>query len=333
MAILVAILMTIWFAQTFWQRSTQPLEKLTLGAETSLLSAVVWVAQNQGYYREEGLDITIKPFSSGRLSFLAMLKGAGVDISTVAPTPIMFNSFKRNDFSVFSTFAYSFNDLKVIGRIDSGITNGQSLKGKKIGITVGTTSQFFLQAFLTYHDIAMTDVQVVDMAPSDLPQAIVNRQLDAVVAWEPHAYTTQQLLQQDGVTLDSSDLYRETFNFMVMNDFAKSNLPTLKRFLAANLRATEFIKNHQVAAQNIVAETLKVDKQVVQALWGDFSFNLSLNQSLFTTLEDEARWAIKSGLTDQKIVPDYLDFVAPQALAAIKPEAVTIIYDKTILNH
>ncbi len=42
-------------------------------------------------------------------------------------------------------------------------------------------------------------------------------------------------------------------------------------------------------------------------------------------MEDEARWAMKEGLTDKKEVPNYLDFIFMDALELVKPEAVTII--------
>ena len=64
---------------------SQQREKVTLGVESSLLPASVWVAENKGYFEDEGLDLTIKEFDSGKASFLAMLEGEGADISTVAP--------------------------------------------------------------------------------------------------------------------------------------------------------------------------------------------------------------------------------------------------------
>ena len=135
--------------------STGSVEKITLGAEASLLTAAVWVAEEKGYFQESGIEVEIKQFDSGRLSFLAMLAGEGVDISTVAPTPIMFNSFERQDFSILATFVYSEEDVKVIARKDKGINDAADLvelmlvESKKVGTPAGTTGQFFLSAFLT----------------------------------------------------------------------------------------------------------------------------------------------------------------------------------------
>lgn len=224
---------------------SQQRETVTLGVETSLLPAAVWVAENKGYFQEEGLDLTIKEFDSGKASFLAMLEGEGVDISTVAPTPIMFSSFDRQDFYIFATFAYAYEDIKVIARRDKGITTAADLKGKRIGTPLGTTGQFVTEAFLIHNGLFPSEVEVIDISPSELPDALKNNQVDAIVIWEPHAYDARNLLGQDAVRLPSSDIYRTTLNFMVMKDFAKAHPEALVKFLRAIDKATDFIAKHK----------------------------------------------------------------------------------------
>ncbi len=304
---------------------SQQREKVTLGVEASLLPAAVWVAESKGYFEEEGLDLTIKEFDSGRLSFLAMLKGEGVDISTVAPTPIMFSSFDRQDFSIFATFVYSYEDVKVIAHRGKGISTATDLRGKKRGTPMGTTGQFVTEAFLIHNGLLSSDVEVIDIDPSELPDALNNNRVDAIVIWEPHAYNAKNLLGQDAVRLPSSDVYCETFNFMVMKDFAQAHPEVLNKFLRAIDKATAFIRKHKEDSQMIVAERLKLDKEVMTTLWDDFIFEISLEQSLLVTLEAEARWAISNNLTDKTEVPNYLDYIYYDALEEVKPEAVGII--------
>ncbi len=50
-----------------------------------------------------------------------------------------------------------------------------------------------------------------------------------------------------------------------------------------------------------------------------------LDQLIVIALEEEARWAIREGLTDKKKVPNYFDFIYVDALEEVNPEAVTII--------
>ncbi len=65
----------LWISMQKPQRYEGPVEKVTLGVETSLRAAAVWVAEDKGYFLEEGLELDIRLFDSGKLSFLAMLEG------------------------------------------------------------------------------------------------------------------------------------------------------------------------------------------------------------------------------------------------------------------
>lgn len=42
--------------------------EIILGCETSLLTVPVWITENKGYFQEEGLNVKIKGFDSGKAS-------------------------------------------------------------------------------------------------------------------------------------------------------------------------------------------------------------------------------------------------------------------------
>jgi NitT/TauT family transport system substrate-binding protein len=309
------------------QKPKKEIMKVTLGIEASLLPAAVWVSEVNGYFEEEGLDLKIIKFDSGKASLIAMLSGdKGIDISAAAPTPIMFNSFTRQDFCVFATFAYAFEDIKVIANKDSGITNAGDLSGKKIGTLMGSTGQFFTEVFLIYNSISSDDVELVNIAPSDLPEALNGGEIDVQVIWEPHGTTAKNLLGDRYIRLPSADVYKTTFNFLTMRSFAKENPETLRRFLKTIDKATNFINKNKEEAQKITANRLNLKKENVALHWNEFTFELSLDQSFLINIEDEARWAIKNRLTDKTKVPNYLDYVYQDALKKVAPKKVTIIY-------
>lgn len=299
-------------------------QKLALGAEKSLLTAAIWVAEDQGFFREAGLDVTIREFDSGRLSFLAMLKGE-VDVSTVAPTPIMFSSFDRDDFCIIATMVYSDNDVKVIARADKGIRSAEDLAGKRVGTPKGTTGQFFLDSFLIYKGLASAGVLEVSIMPSDLPGALESGEVDAIVIWEPHANNAKKRLNEKAVQLPSSEVYRETFNLVATKALTKNRPQVLERLLLAIDKATSLIRTRKAESQKIVSRRLGISMPELASLWDDFVFEISLDKTLIVTLEDEARWAIRKNLTRQDVIPNYLNFVYLDALRKIKPQAVSLI--------
>ena len=299
-------------------------EKVTVGISKSFLSIPVYIAQTQGFFSDEGLDVTLKEYTSGKMAFQALLAGE-VGISTVADIPVVFESFKRQDFCIIATFASSFPFIKIIARKDSGIKKGVDLKGRKVGANRRTSSHFFLGVFLIHNRLSIPDVEMINIRTVDLPAALRNNEVDAISVWQPYAQKTMQLLGDNAMELPSAETYRTTFNFAVMKMFAKEHPGILQKFLRAIDKAAAFIRKDREKAQEIIAKRLNLDRNVVNAAWDDFVFGISLDQSLLVSWDNIARWAIKNRLVNKNKIPNYLNYICLDALEAVKPKAITII--------
>ena len=111
---------------------------------------------------------------------------------------------------------------------------------------------------------------------------------------------------------------------MVMKDYAAAHPEVLERFLRATDAATKLIRENRDEAQRLVAERLELDQDVTAALWDDFVFEMSLDQALIRTLEEEALWATRSELVAKTEIPNYLDYIHLESLRSAKPDTVTI---------
>lgn len=300
------------------------IEKVKLGISKSFLSIPVYIAKKQGFFADEGLDVTVEEFSSGKKAAESMFNGE-IDISTVADMPVVFNSFVRQDFCIVATFTASYSFVEIIARTDRGINTGADLKGKKIGVNIGTSSHFFLGVFLIHKGISISEVEIVNIRTMDLPAALHSGQVDAISVWQPYDDEAMRLLQDQAVKIPGSEIYRTTFNFAVLRSFAEDNKETIIKFLRAIDKAGAFIKNNSVESKEIITESFKVVIEDVDDLWDGYFFELSLDQSLLTSWDSIARWAIKSSLVDNKKIPNYLDFIFLDALEEVKPESLTII--------
>ena len=299
-------------------------EEVTVGISKSFLSIPIYIAQTQGFFSDEGLDVTLKEYASGKKATQALFAGE-VAISTVADMPAVFESFKREDFCIIATFAYSFHMAKIIARKDSGIKKGVDLKGKKVGANRGTSSHFFLVVSLIHNRLSISDVEMINIKTVDLPTALKNNEVDAISAWQPYTLTAMQLLGDNAVELPSSENYRTTFSFAVMKMFAKEHPEILQKFLRAIDKAAAFIRKDREKAQEIIAGSFNLDKNVVNSAWDDFVFGISLDQPLLVSWDNIARWAIKNGLVNKKKIPNYLNYIYLDALQAVKPNSITII--------
>jgi ABC-type nitrate/sulfonate/bicarbonate transport system substrate-binding protein len=302
-----------------------PVQKITLGTDRSLLSSPIWIAEHQGYFRDAGVEVTIKEFQTGRLALLTMLQGEPIDIVTVASTPVMLQSFGRDDFRIIATFADSQDNDKVVANKESAIATITDLQGKKIGYVKGTSAHFLLEILLVEHGLVPSQVEVVDIKPFDMPNALANRHVDAIAIWEPYATHALELLHERAVQLSPPGTYRATYNFVAMQDFIHKRQHAVTRFLKAIDRTNRLISDQRDAAQTIVADRLQLERAVVAKLWEKFSYRLFLDQLFLLDLESQARWAIKSQLTDKTVVPNYLHLVSFDGLKSVNPKAVTVV--------
>jgi NitT/TauT family transport system substrate-binding protein len=315
----------LWIGQRGFGEHSAPLEKITFGVDFSVISAPVWVAENRGYFQQEGLDVKIIDYSSGRTALGDMLEKGNLDMVTVAQTPVMYNSFSKNNYAIIAAMACSYEDVLLLARQESGIRTSMDLKGKKIGTPVGSSGHFFLGLFLIYSGLRISDVAVMDIDAPDLPKALFDGRVDAIAIWQPHIDNAQKLLAGKTLLLPNRNLYREDFYIVPNKNFIKSRPETLKKLLKAIDRAETFIRENREEAINIVSGRLTLEKETVTSFWNGYEFTMFLDQTILAGLEAEARWAIRNKFTAAETIPDYLNFIYTDALEAIKPEAVKII--------
>jgi len=327
--VMVVVILGIGF---YWFNQKQPKEtkgkiikEIVLGYEISFLTAPVLVAENKGYFLEEDLDVKMKEFGSGRTALRTMLNDGNLDMVTVAQTPVVFNSFNRNDYAIIAAMVSSDNDVKILVHRDKGIKDPSDLTGKKVGTTKGSSGHFFLALFLAFNGLELSAVEIIDLEATELPQALSRGRVDAISSWEPNILKTKSLLGKKALILPSKGIFREDFYFVPNRNFMRNNPETLKSFLKAIKKGEEFIRENSDESINIVSERLKLDKKLTASVWNDFEYQLVLDQTILITLEDEARWAIREGLTDKRELPNYFGFLYLDALEEVKPEAVTII--------
>lgn len=297
--------------------------KITVAYTIQPQSTLIHVAVAKGYFAEEGLDVQPSIHTFGKASLQTVLDHKA-DFATVAETPVMFNILKGEKIYVIANIEASSVNNGMAARQDAGIHKPADLRGKRVGYTPGTTSEFFLDSFLTATGLTRQDVRSVALKPEEMLGAILSKQVDAVSTWNyPLTQIKQQLGEQGALFLDK-EIYTETFNVAAQQDFVNKNPDVVRRFLRALLKAENFVKANRDEAQSILHAATKTDLALIKDVWDAFSYQLNLDQTLVITLEDETRWAIKNHLVEQDTMPNYLDYIYLDGLKSIKPEAVRI---------
>lgn len=296
---------------------------LTVAVALNPMALPLMVAQHEGMFAAEGLDVKVIECVSGARCMKTMLDG-DADVATVADTPIVFRSFERSDFCVIGTFATSPSDAKLIVHKDSGIDRPSQLVGRRVGVAVGTSGQFFLDSMLMMHGVEPRQLQVVNLQPEDMSRALASGQVQALSVWEPFAWRTVKEMKGGSRVLQASGIYNVTFNLVIQRRMAGARDADLMALLRAVERAERFIRQQPQRAQRIMMDRLSGDQAFVDWVWPGLQFRLGLDQSLIKTLESEARWALREGHVNGKQIPNYLGFMHVTPLKLVLPEASNI---------
>jgi NitT/TauT family transport system substrate-binding protein len=300
-----------------------PTEKVTIAEGQQQGAALVYVAKDKGFFRDEGLDVTLQPYSSGKECLAAMLEGKA-DLATVAETPLVFAAMKEERIFTIATISESSRAMAIVAPGDRRIIAPADLKGKSVGVPIGTNGEYFLHTYLVFHGISERSIRIVDVNPGSMVDALAEGVIDAATAWAPHTTRLQSALGAAGVSFYGEDIYTMTFNLAATQDFARKNPKKVVKFLRAMLRSESFARDYPVDAARIVSSNTGAPAAAVLKEWGTYRYEVTLRQSLLTTMEAQARWAIRDRLSDRKEVPNFLDSFYLDGMMTVKPDAVTV---------
>lgn len=233
--ILTAIFAAILFVVPGTALAASEYKPIRIALSLSPLSSPYIVALEKGYFSENGLAPEVTKVIGGNRAARVLFSG-DADIATSSETVVMFHSFQRSDFGVFATFVSSDNDVKLLARKDTKIRFLADLPGRRVGITKGASSQFFLDHTLMMSGISKSDIDFIHVDPEAAASALESGAVDAVAVWEPIGC---EILKKSGtaiIQVPHDRLYIETFNSITMKEFAENNTPLLESVLRALIK-------------------------------------------------------------------------------------------------
>jgi len=157
-----------------------------------------------------------------------------------------------------------------VARRSAGIREVKDLSGKKIATSPNTSAHYYLVKSLGLAKVNEDDVTVVPITPlSRMPEALKNREVDAVAIWEPQSENSAAALGPDAIVLQDRKVYRELFNLntttRVLADPAKRH--ALVEFLRALIAASEGIRSRPQEVWPLLSAKLNYSEAVISKSW------------------------------------------------------------------
>lgn len=282
----------------------------------------IYAAQERGLFAAEGLVVRPVECQFGKECLSQLLAGQA-QLATVADLPLVFAAFAGQRYAVLATLNTNRDDTKLVARRSSGITGTRDLVRRRVGTLLGTTAQYALDSMLLFEGVDPAGVQVVGLPLDELRPALLARRVDAISVFEPWALDLAQALGADALTIGTQGIYTQTWNLVGLPQPAGSPQAEVVSFLRALRHASDWIAREPAAAKALLRRRLGVGAELTEAAWSSMSYQISLKQSLLTTLEGEARWALRTGLVTGS-QPNFLNHVDPAPLRAVHQDAITL---------
>ena len=156
--------------------------------------------------------------------------GAGaIDIGLVGDTPPIFAQSAGADLVYVASAPASASAILVPE--GSPIQSVADLKGKKVGIAKGSSSQNLTIQALAKHGLSFKDIEPVYLAPADAVAAFTTNQVDARTIWDPYLAIAETLHGARPIaTTDEEGLGSNSF-YLANRGFAESHPDVLQAAL------------------------------------------------------------------------------------------------------
>ena len=194
-------------------------------------------AQEKGYYKEAGLDVTLEQ-GRGSASTALLLSQGGFDIAHLNVTNAAQMIGKGGAIKVVGLYqhktAAAFIGIKGKVKLDGP----QSLKSIKIGGTPGGSDGLSLKVFTAANGMKMTDLNIVALDANAKTAALFGGTIDVVSGDSPAYNSYVRATNQEPVVLQLSDAGVPLlgFGFAANNAYLAKNPEVVRKFIAASKR-------------------------------------------------------------------------------------------------
>jgi NitT/TauT family transport system substrate-binding protein len=297
-------------------------EKIVFAWSPSPQTPQLDIALAKKTFQAAGLDVQVVSFPTGREAFEALI-GGQADIASMAELPAVTGALQKQPFAIIGDLA-RYNGSRIITTAKSNITKPADLAGKRVGVTLGTNTDFLLNAVLAQ---ASVSAEIVNVAPGDLIAALVRGDVDAIVPF-PNFYPAAAKTLGNDYREILTPSYQAHFVLAANDRVLKDRQKAIESFLSALVEAEKALKADQDAAAQVVAGNLNgnISKEALQAMWKDTDVSLTLPANLVDLLVAEGKWIAAKGIIKaaSPTAASMSAYLADAPLRSIDPGRVTI---------
>ncbi|MDI4632113.1 ABC transporter substrate-binding protein [Pelomonas sp. V22] len=268
-----------------------------------------------------GIKVEENIFAKGPDVMQAIIAGE-LDVGATASEAAVAGRSKGVPIYVVAGFATG--GARLVARPDAGIKSVKDLKGKKVGVTRGSIQELLLAAELAQHGLSSADspgkdVHIIYLGYPDLNQALLGKNLDAIMQTEPQS--SQALNKGFGVEVlkpYDTPIGSPVRTLVMTEKFYKERRPLAEKFMRCFVEATKTFIDDKALAEKYVTQTVfkgQITSDDFKDAIGNAPYSYDITPAHIQTTADIM---FKQGVGKMTAAPVATDWVKTDLLDAAK---------------
>lgn len=223
------------------EKEVKEMSKLSFGAMGSIDVVPIVIANEKGYFEEEGLELDFQMFTAAKDRDAALQAGA---LDGLIADEIAMSIYQNSGIDMKITGQTNGAWTLVVGK-DSGIEKLEDLKGKKMAISENTMIDYLSDYIAEENGVNASEIEKVAIPamPARL-EALRNKQVDAAILPAPFDDTAVADGGKGLANIDNADIMISAIAFS--QDQIDNNEAAIKAFFAGYNKAIEYMKNTDI---------------------------------------------------------------------------------------
>ena len=238
-------------------------EPVRIGWVYAMANAPVLIAQADGHFEAEGLDVALESFTSGPLIRKGLSEGT-LDMAYIGVPPIVHWVAKGAELAIVAKVNYG--QASLLARRDSGIRQVSELAGRRLaGVRERSGMDVLLRGYVLGEigGLDPTDLAAIETMPvAEMGPALEAGRFDAAFMWEP--FVAQMLARRTArvvLNVNRAEPYYPWYVIAARREFVDVHPERVKSVLRAHRLAIKYLQSSPNAGNSVIAEAFKLEQE------------------------------------------------------------------------
>jgi NitT/TauT family transport system substrate-binding protein len=297
------------------------------------LGAQIAIAEEFGYFRDEGLDATVHWNQSGA-DVITVMAGGSQYIGTGGVFAEVVFGGQELPIKIVAALADIAETQGFVLSPGVKLSSPRELEGKKLGFTQGNSQVLILAKLAKMYGFDTNRITMVNMNPSEGVVAASKGDVQGLLGWQPNLYrlvTMGGTMYATGTTLyvsgkpeplPMSDRLQYNHSVLLAAQSWIDDKPnTLKSVIRALRRATDLLVSDRPKALVAMQKQLRIDPDALRVMVDANKYGMAIDDALAASLKFQSEWALEIKRIPKPVTPE--EGFAPRLLKAIDPQLVS----------